>query len=75
MEVGGSTETPTVDDVAQWADTYNLDHPILADPDRVSYRFSNGGFPTYVLIDQNMIIVSEDLYPVDASSIESLLSQ
>ena len=45
-----------VDGAALWAETYNLEHPILANDGTVADRHYDGGWPTYVLNDQEMVI-------------------
>jgi len=56
---------PSCNDLKRWADQYDIKSPVLSgdlslldytdDGDDVGFR--NGGFPTFVLIDQDMKIV------------------
>jgi hypothetical protein len=71
-----NSDPPDVSDVERWSNQYSVDnHPVLADANGDSYRLINDGYPSYVLIDQNMIIHNSDLYPFNASSIASLISE
>lgn len=65
--------TPGSEDAARWADTYGLTHPVLADITGDNYNYIRTGFPTFVIIDQTMTIVEDDLWPFDLDYVLSLL--
>jgi len=49
-------QPPSVEDLARWADAYNLTTPVIADPyGDLGARF-NGSSPTYVLLEPGMVI-------------------
>ena len=62
--------------VAQWATEYGLHHPVLADNAGVTSPFVTAGYPTYVLLDKDLVVRSLDLwgqggeYPFAASVLE-----
>ena len=68
-------DPPTVTDAEDWANLYDVNHPVLADANGDSYRLINGGYPSYVVIDQDMIISISDLYPFNADTAAALISQ
>ena len=45
--------------VSQWASEYTLEHPVLADNDSLTSPFVVSGYPTYVLIDKEMVSNSD----------------
>jgi hypothetical protein len=69
-----NSDPPSQSAVAQWASQYSVNHPVLADALGSSYSMINGGYPSYVLIDQNMTIHIEDLYPFNPNTAASLIS-
>ena len=67
---------PDTSTLAEWADAYGLDHPVVSDASGNEIRrFVVTGYPTYVVIDQSMTIQNDDLWPFDPSVIEDLLAQ
>ena len=62
---------PSVDDLNDWAFSFNLQHPVLADVDGEidDYAVAGGGYPTYVIIDREMVIVNSNLWPFDAQAV------
>jgi peroxiredoxin len=64
MQENRSSDSPTAEDGADWAEAYDLTHPILAD-DRKRYdTFADigGGYPTYPVIGPDMRVVHSDLW-------------
>ena len=69
-----NSNPPDGSDVSNWANQYNVNHPVLADSNASTDPMINGGYPTYVLIDQNMVIHLEDLFPFNPTTAASLIS-
>ncbi|MBT3222135.1 MAG: hypothetical protein HN348_23930, partial [Proteobacteria bacterium] len=51
---------------AKWASDYGLTHPILADKNKSQNHWAPGGYPTYVVLDREMKVIKEDLWPFDS---------
>jgi thiol-disulfide isomerase/thioredoxin len=64
---------PTEADLNDWASSYGLNHPLLADTTKSQGKFVVTGYPTYVVIDQEMNIVNDDLWPFDGDYVLDLL--
>ena len=62
-DTGGGA--PDNADINAWADAYSLEHPVLADPGATQSNHLSGGYPTYVVLDREMVIIQEDLWPFD----------
>ena len=70
-----NADPPDVSDVEGWSETYEVyNHPVLADANNDSYRHISGGYPSYVLIDQDMVIHNADMYPFNENTAASLIS-
>jgi len=67
------TNPPDNDDLNVWVDVYSLTHPVLADPTMTQNQFVVTGYPTYVVIDQEMNIENDDLWPFDGDYVMDLL--
>jgi peroxiredoxin len=52
-------------DAQRWASTHGLTHPVLADGGGAGLPCIVTGYPTYVVIDRDMRIVNDDLWPFD----------
>jgi len=55
------SESPSVDDLTEWADTYGLTMPVLADAgSSVLYTYASGsiGLPYTVLLDRGVVVES-----------------
>jgi hypothetical protein len=63
--------TPNEQQVSSWANRYNLVHPVVADGSRALYNYVNG-FPTYIVIDREMVVDDADMYPFNEWQVESL---
>ena len=72
---------PTLEDLQEWANSYNLTHPVLADPGyaeilkylRADPNFSGSiGLPTMQLLSPGMIVEQIDA-PIGRSDIEVLI--
>ena len=61
--------TPTVDAVRNWAERYDLIHPVLADSAGDTDPFVTEGYPTYPVINPDMIIINVDLYPFNPNTL------
>ncbi len=67
--------TPTQSDLASWANTYGLNHPVVSDPGwGVTGRFVSGSFglPSMHLIGPDAEVLQTQTY-IDASEIEGAL--
>lgn len=62
--VDANAGAPQVSHVANWADSFRLEHPVLADTSRSQSRYASS-YPTYVVIDREMVIRNNDMYPFD----------
>ena len=67
------TNPPDGEDLNAWVDAYSLTHPVLADPEMTQGEFVVTGYPTYVVIDQEMNIVNDDLWPFDLEYVLDLV--
>ncbi len=65
-----STGSPQVNQIANWAEIFHLDHPVLADTSQSQSRYVIG-YPTYIVIDREMVIVNDDMYPFDENYIRN----
>ena len=68
-------QTPTVDDLAEWAEHFELDYPVLTDPGgAVDELFDPAGAtrPTYVLFSPGAVVERIGGAPSD-EQIEALL--
>jgi len=73
MQENKDGKRPDSDDAARWASSFGLSHPVLADADQFNDDYAVSGYPTVVVIDREMTIVEEDLWPFDPSAIEDYL--
>ena len=64
---------PSTKDVATWAEAFGLEHPVLADTPEFNSPYVVTGFPTYIVIDREMNIVNDDLWPFDIDYVLDLL--
>ena len=64
---------PSQSVVANWASSYNIVHPVLADPNGETMPYVTLGYPTYVVIKQDMTIYNADLWPFNAAEIGGLI--
>jgi len=66
--------TPSVEDLADWADNYGMTFPVVADDGGTEfYKYTTGGLPTMVLLDRGMLITTSKGDWVEESNIEDLL--
>ena len=73
MQEDSGGARPDSDDAARWASAFELTHPVLADGDQFNDEYVVSGYPTIVVIDREMNIVNEDLWPFDATFVEDYL--
>lgn len=64
---------PDADTAAGWASSFDLTHPVLADEDKFNNDYIVSGYPTVVVIDREMNIATDDLWPFDPSFVEDYL--
>ncbi|MCK6504474.1 hypothetical protein L6R53_13905 [Myxococcota bacterium] len=64
---------PGSEDAARWADTHGLEHPVIADETGEQENWIVSGYPTFVVIDQAMTVVYDDLWPFDMGAVVALL--
>lgn len=67
---------PPTETLMSWVEAYDITHPVTNDTsgsDAAAYV--SVGYPTYVLIDRDMTIVSPDMYPVDENLLRALLAE
>ena len=58
--------------VENWASSFNINHPVLGDPSKVTSPFVTFGYPTFVIVGRDMVIQNADLWPYDENYILSL---
>ena len=73
MVENSAAQAPEQDNAVQWAEDFELTHPVLADNDQFNMDYIVTGFPTYVVIDRDMTIVTDDLWPFDPDFVLDLL--
>lgn len=67
-------EIPSVEDLGEWAGTYGLTMPVLADAESVVYQFTTGGsfgLPYTVLLDRGAVV--ESVGSASVGDMDSLL--
>ncbi|MCP4808571.1 MAG: hypothetical protein GY913_35405 [Proteobacteria bacterium] len=64
---------PSEEACARWASDLDLTHAVVADEEQQGYDFIVSGFPTFVVIDREMVIIEDDLWPFDPSFVEDEL--
>lgn len=73
MQENNGGGTPTQADLESWNSQYGVEHPMLADPAGTQMGYYAAGFPTYAIIDRDMVIQNADLWPFDTSYVIGLL--
>lgn len=68
-----NSRKPSVEACARWAEELSLTHAVVADEEQANYDYIVSGFPTFVVIDRDMVIVEDDLWPFDPSYVEDML--
>ena len=58
--------------IVNWASEYSANYPVLADESGELSSFVVSGYPTFVILDKNMVIKNTDLWPYDESFIKDL---
>ncbi len=74
MEEGYSGPA-NVGELQDYAEEYGLTHPHLADNDMTQIDYVVTGYPTFVILDQQMNIRSADLWPWDEDFVVSILEE
>jgi peroxiredoxin len=65
----------TAEAVTEWVTDFSLTHPVVADPDKSQGAYIVTGYPTYVVIDRDMSIITDDLWPFDSEWVLALSEQ
>lgn len=73
MQQDAQGSPPDTSDLSTWCSTFNITHPVTADPQMSQNVYAVLGYPTYVVIDRDMRIVNADLWPWDPGFIIGLL--
>jgi thiol-disulfide isomerase/thioredoxin len=60
-------------DAVSWVEQFGLSHPVVVDPSGAQQNHATEGFPTFVLLDRDMTIVNEDLWPLGGGELQALL--
>jgi len=73
QEINSGAPATLQEDAARWGETHSLTHPIVADGANSNGQYVVTGYPTYVVIDQEMNIVNDDLWPFEIDYVLNLL--
>lgn len=65
----GNSGVPSVSELEAWESQYSTDYPIVSDINSAAVGFVTVGYPTYVVLDRDMTILYEDLYPFQGSTV------
>ncbi len=76
--IGAMTEDQSgapadIDDAIAWCDQFAITHPMLADPEGTQMGYYVSGFPTYIIIDRDMVVANADLWPFDPQFVIDML--
>ena len=61
--VSGNGPQGTQQEIEAWTEDHDLTHPVVNDPQQTQGPYVVTGFPTYVVIDRNMTIQGDDMWP------------
>ena len=67
--VDGSSGIPSLSELEDWVAQFGSEYPILSDINGDAADFVVGGFPTYVVLDRDMTVLEENLYPFRVSTV------
>ena len=74
--VDGVMENPAaLEDLQEWAERFDLTHPLLADPDRVLDHLAPEGYPTILLLDRNLNVVVQDTVNFSDEELRSAIGE
>ena len=73
MVEGGSGGSPSASEINQWVSNYGITHPVLNDLSGSQKPYVVLGYPTFVVIDRNMVIQNADMWPWSDSYILGLI--
>ena len=75
LDDNSGNPVPPTETLAGWADQHGLEHPVVSEASGFAMQLAPIGYPTYVVIDRDMSIITPDLYPLDASYISSVVAE
>lgn len=67
----GYGPAPVASDAADWAETFGLTHPVVADPARERTKLLSPAYPTVVLLDRELRVLDEDVPPEELDTIRA----
>lgn len=74
-----SVQTPTVDDLVYWAESFGITAPVLADTEGWSYNIvppgSSSGYPRLMLIGRDLRIIEAEILPKTDATIRARLDE
>lgn len=73
MQQNNGGSAPAQADLESWNNQHGIEHPMLADGAMTQGPYCVLGYPTYVVIDQEMVIQNADLWPFDPNYVIGLL--
>ena len=73
MQENSAGSPPSVDNAVEWVNDFSLTHPVLADTPQINLPYIVTGYPTYIVIDREMNIVNDDLWPFDVNYVLDLI--
>ena len=65
----GNSGIPSVSELESWVSQYGTDYPLVSDTNGEAGTFVTVGFPTYVVLDRDMTVLYEDLFPFDGATV------
>lgn len=70
-------ESPSLEEVQSWADTFGIEAPVLADPVEWTSQFVKGasGFPRLVIVGPDMRIVESEVMPNTDEGLRAALDE
>lgn len=66
--------TPSTASSERWALQFGIAHPVLADAAGETSPFVTEGYPTYPVLNRDMVIIDTDLYPFNQGTLGQYIS-